>query len=94
MVSLLYVLSSGIYTTLVSGIAIPTSFSILINILVSLVFTKCNLEANAIACYSPTLFQLQPALSMYAIMVYTRVLTGSQKVSVEIHDATDAGVIV
>ena len=74
-------LSGGIYTTLVYlvfGTAIPTSFSILFT-LVSLVFhciTKCNL---AIACYSPTLFQLQPALSMtmYAIKVFTRALTGS-----------------
>ena len=85
MVLLLYahnILSCGIYTapvSLVFGTAIPTSFSILVKMLVSLVFTasQCNLEANNMLQPHP----LSAALCMYEA-VFTRALTGSEKVSI------------
>ena len=54
-------LSCGIYTALVSlvfGTAIPTSFSILFLHWFFAASQSLNLEANAMACYSPTLFPL------------------------------------
>ena len=79
MVLLLYamhnLLSCGIYTSLVFlvfGTAIPCilqHFNENVFTLVSLLFhciTKCNLAIT----YRPTLFQLQPALSMYAISFF------------------------
>ena len=62
-------LSCGTLVSLVFGTAIPTSFSIFNENVFTLVSLKCNLEANAIAYYSLTLIQLQPALSTYAITV-------------------------